>query len=71
MLAASRTSAVIGAGAVGMIGGPILAAGAAAAVGAEYDLIVAAASDGKHVNGIAKVADNPKDPKAYLTAVIC
>lgn len=69
MLAASRTTAVVGAGAVGMIGGPMVAAGAAAVVGAEYDLVVAAASNGKHVNGIAKVVENPKDPKAYLAAV--
>ncbi len=70
MLAASRTSAVIGAGAVGIVGGPVLAGVFAAEVGAGFDIVTAIASNGKHVNGIMKVAENPKDPKAYLAAVV-
>lgn len=68
MLAASRTTTVVGAAAVGMLAGPVGAGVLAAEAGAGFDLITAIASDGHHVKGIARVAKNPKDPNAYIAA---
>ena len=67
MLSATRTTVVMGAGAAGfVVGGPVLAAGAGAAAGTEWDLGVAIATNGKQSNGICKVIENPTKVDAYF-----
>ena len=66
---ANRTTIVGGAAALGGLAGPVGAAAAAAGAGAEYDLLLAAGSDGKHVNGVAKIIDTPDDPVSWVEGV--
>ena len=66
---ANRTAIVGGAAALGGLAGPVGAAAAAAGAGAEYDLLLAAGSDGKHVNGVAKIIDTPDDPVSWVEGV--
>jgi len=69
MKAASRTTVVMSAGAGGfLLGGPVGAVAGGVGVGAEWDLVVAAASHGKDVNGFAKIINDPKSVDSYFDA---
>jgi hypothetical protein len=69
MKAATRSAVVEAAGAGGFIvGGPVGAVAGGVGAGAEWDLVVAAATDGKEVNGIAKIIENPKSVDSYFDA---
>jgi hypothetical protein len=69
MKAATRTTVVMGAGAGGfLVAGPVGAVVGGAGAGAEWDLVVAAATDGKEVNGVAKILDKPEDVDSYVEA---
>ncbi|KAI9550557.1 hypothetical protein GHT06_005059 [Daphnia sinensis] len=71
MKAATRTTAVMGAGAGGfLIAGPAGAVAGAVGVGANWDVIDAAVTDGEEINGIAEIIDNPKNVDAYFNAVL-
>jgi hypothetical protein len=69
MKAATRTTAVMGAGVGGFfVAGPPGAVAGGVGAGAEWDLLVAAVTDGKEANGIAKIIKNPKNVDSYFDA---
>ncbi|CAF1001305.1 unnamed protein product [Adineta steineri] len=69
MISATRTATVMGAGAGGfLVAGPAGAVAAGMGVGAEWDLVTAAVTDGKQLNGICKVIDNPTKIDSYFEA---
>ena len=69
MKAATRTTAMIGGGASGfLVVGPAGAVAGGVSVGAEWDLVVSAANDGKEINGIAKIIENPQNVDSYFVA---
>ena len=66
--AATRSSVVIAGGAaLGMVvASPVGVVAGRVGAGAEWDLITARQTDGKEVNGVAKIINNPKDVDAYF-----
>ncbi|EFX63456.1 hypothetical protein DAPPUDRAFT_335437 [Daphnia pulex] len=69
MKAATRSTVVMGAGAGGfLVGGPVGAVTGGTAAGSGWDLVVAAATDGNEVNGIAKIIDDPTNVDSYFDA---
>lgn len=71
MLAACRTTAVMGLGTISKDGSSTLETFAAAAfAGTCYDLAVAYGTDGRRVNGIIKVFHKPKEPCSYVKAIV-
>jgi hypothetical protein len=67
MLASTRTTVVMGAGAGGfLVAGPGGAAVAGVVAGTEWDLGTAAVTKGKQLNGICKVIDNPTSVDSYF-----
>nr|CAH0101299.1 unnamed protein product [Daphnia galeata] len=70
MLSATRTVAVVGAVTAGALAGPVGAIAAGATAGAYYDTGVAIATDGKHVNGVAKIIEKPGEISSWVGAGI-
>jgi hypothetical protein len=70
-LAATRTTAIMAAGAGGFfIGGPYAAAFCGTVVGLEWDLGVIVPSHGKELQGIPKVIDEPTNLKAWVQGTV-
>ena len=71
MVAATRTTAVMVAGAGGsIVADPVGAVAAGVATGAAWDVTAAVVTDGEEVNGVAKIIENPKDVGAYWEAAV-
>jgi hypothetical protein len=70
MLPATRSTAVLGAATAGALAGPAGAIAAGATAGAYYDTGVAIATDGKHVNAVAKIIEKPGEISSWVGAGI-
>lgn len=69
-LSSTRTAAVMGAGAAGLVAGPVGAFAAGSAVGTTWDVTTAVVTDGKQLPGITRALEEPGKWENWLDAGI-